>query len=143
MYTLQCGNHGGVLSVTDSSPALKRLPPFGCRYLEIPANGIRSRTEEKQTGIGGVCEILNSYGIEKLYAPAETVPDGLEYILHTDPSFPQKGADGLTHPAADLRWHDAEWLQQFCDIQIAISEYLGGHPPASSKFTPVPTARSR
>jgi len=102
--------------------------PLGCRYLEVPANGVRNIKEEKQTGIC-VCEMLTGDAIEKLYTPADTVPDDLEYILHTDPSFHQRGLDGVTHPAADLRWHDGDWLQRFCEMQIAISEYLGA--PAS------------
>ena len=109
-------------------PRFEEAVLHGCRYIEIPASFIRSRGEEKETGIS-VCGMLTRDAIEKLYSPSETIPEGLEYIFHTDPSLSQVGADGVRQPPADLRWHDASWLQQFSEMLIYISERLGA--PAS------------
>jgi len=109
-------------------PRFEEAVLHGCRYIEIPASFIRSRGEEKETGIS-VCGMLTKEAIEKLYFPSETIPEGLEYIFHTDPSFSQVSADGVRQPPADLRWHETGWLQQFSEMLICISERLGA--PAS------------
>ena len=89
--------------------------PLGCKYLEIPGNFIKHPKEEEATGLG-MCEMLTPDAIDVLYIPAENPPREIEYIFHTDPSFPQTDRYGVNQPAADLRWHDSVWLKKFCTM---------------------------
>ena len=95
-----------------------------CNYIEIPANFVKNAHEERVTGIE-VCQMLTDSAIGHLYTSSDHVPEDLRYILHTEPSFAHPDSNGIKRPAADLRWHDQEWVSEFSAMLISISECLG------------------
>lgn len=106
----------------------KEAKLLGCGFIEVPANFIKNANEERITGIG-VTQIPTKEAIDSLYIHTGTVPDELKYIMHTEPSFPLEDANGVTQPAANLKWHDKDWVNRFTQMLIMISERLG--KPAS------------
>jgi len=80
-----------------------------CRYIEVPADFAKSGKPLRNK------EISNLYERN-----VEAVPRELKYVLHTEPVL--KGHD-------ILKWYDKRWLDQFANMVIFLSEFLG--KPAS------------
>lgn len=112
------GFRGGLLSRWEEATKA------GCQYIEVPCNCIKNSREEIATGIAP-CQMLTPDAINTLYTHGNNLPGALEYILHTEPSFPVTDAKGTTIPAADLQWHNPEWVKKFGTMIIGISERLG------------------
>ncbi|MEI6842613.1 MAG: hypothetical protein WCK53_15190 [Methanomicrobiales archaeon] len=116
------GFRGGLLSRWEEASKV------GCQYIEVPCNCIKNAKEEIATGISP-CQMLTPDAIKSLYTSGNNLPESLEYILHTEPSFSITDAKGEQVPAADLQWHNPEWVKKFGTMIIGISERLG--KPAS------------
>jgi hypothetical protein len=80
-----------------------------CKYIEVPADFAKSSTPL------GKKAILNLYE-----RGGDALPEELKYILHTEPVL--RGHDVL-------KWYDKRWLDQFANMIIFLSEFLG--KPAS------------
>ena len=90
----------------------KEARKLNCKYIEVPATLIKNKTEEKITGLK-IGDFLTKKEISQLYIK-ETVPEGLKYILHTEPSL--KGSK--------IKWYDQEWTQKYIEMIIQITEHL-------------------
>lgn len=80
-----------------------------CGYIEVPADFAKSG---KPLGKQAILNLYERNG--------EAPPEDLEYVLHTEPVL--KGHD-------ILKWCDKRWLDQFANMIIFLSEFLG--KPAS------------
>jgi len=96
--------------------------PFGCMYIEIPADFIKNKTEVERTG-EEIGSMLSRSSIEHLYEQDTAVPGSLKYLLHTEPAIPRRDQHGR-QVTAELRWRDPDWVVAFGDMLIEIEDYL-------------------
>jgi hypothetical protein len=117
--------------------------PLGCTHIEVPADFIKNRTEVERTG-QDIGSILTRSSIEILYEQEKGIPFTLEYVLHTESAVPRTDR----HIAAQLKWHEPEWVIAFGDMLIDIADYLGVPPdiieihPGGRKNTHADIARA-
>jgi hypothetical protein len=97
----------------------------GCRFIEVPADLIKNKTEAATTG-QEFSTFLTKESIKKLYAPTEDRREILPYIFHTDPAL---------NPMVRLRWNDPAWTEEYVGMILEISDYLGT-PPAKIEIHP-------
>ena len=101
---------------------------LGCSYVEMPADFIKNKSEIKKTGLN-LGDIPSKTSIQQLYTPpANTLPQNLKYILHTEPSLPRSDGYGISFQSP-LKWYDQLWVASLSDMVMAISHALGA--PAS------------
>jgi len=96
---------------------------FGCSYVEIPADFIKTPREAERTGLN-LCDIPSKEKILLLYSHNTPGPERIPYILHTEPSLRRRDEFGMS-PQASLRWNDASWRVRFIQMVCDISEFFG------------------
>lgn len=99
-----------------------------CSYIEVPADFIKNKTEMEKTGLS-LGDFLDDEAISILYNRGESTPEGVKYILHTEPSLARNDGYGLTHQAA-LKWYSREWTEQLVNMIMSISKFLTIPPKA-------------
>jgi len=99
---------------------------LGCRYIEMPGDFIKNKTEVEKTGLE-ICSITTQDAIEILYDNESRYLDDIKYILHTEPSLRRNDGYGLSSQAP-LKWYDKEWRDRFVQMVLDISAYLGKTP---------------
>jgi len=93
---------------------------LGLDAVEMPADLVKSRREERMTGqpIGAV---PNEDAVVQLYRPGA----GARYVLHTDPGIPRR--DGAV-VVPELRWNDDRWTAAYASFLVQVAERLGPPP---------------
>ena len=97
----------------------------GCGYIEVPADFVKNETEVKITGLD-LGSFLTEDAIGILYKNDHNLPEGVKYILHTEPR---------TSNRAPLKWHDRRWVKKFVGMVINISNFFG-MPAAAIEIHP-------
>jgi len=101
----------------------------GCRYIEMPADFIKNRTEKNLTKLD-LCSFLNERAIEILYQPTQS-ENRLGYVLHTEPCLSRRIMENNANNAiiergiAHLEWHNRIWIENLTKMILAICERLG------------------
>lgn len=88
---------------------------YGCRYVEVPADFIKNKSEEQLTELRSG-SFLNEDAIQVLYEPTSS-KNRLDYILHTE------WRDGPF-----IKWREPDWRKRLADMLLNLSQYLGGAP---------------
>jgi hypothetical protein len=99
----------------------------GCQLVEVPADFIKNSTEVNITGLA-LCSLLTRDAISALYDNS-SVPPGVQYILHSEPSLPRNDNHGLIR-SARLEWNNQEWVESLTGMLILVSEHFGVPPIA-------------
>lgn len=94
---------------------------LGLDVVELPADLVKNRREERITGIpiGG---FLGPEAVDVLYSPG---PPEARYVLHTDPGIPRR--DG-TMFIPELRWGEKGWTSGYADSLGLTARRLGPAP---------------
>lgn len=100
--------------------------PFGCTYIEVPADFIKNGTEVERTG-QEIGSMLNRSSILHLYEQDTDLPGSLDYVMHTEPAVPRRDQHHRQVKAA-LRWRDPDWVIAFGDMLLEIEDLLGIPP---------------
>lgn len=104
----------------------------GCSFVEVPADFVKNKTEiqitRKELG-----SILSPQDIQKLYESGART-ENIKYILHTEPQLSRCNGKGVSC-TPQLQWNDREWVQNFANMAVAISERLAV-PPAGIEIHP-------
>lgn len=96
------------------------------RLVEIPADFVKNKSEEKKTGLS-VCSFLNKNSVQGIYTKG-FLDKNIKYVLHKEPVLSHKGLDGsCTHK---LEWYDSKWLQKFIEHAFSIVNFFGITPYA-------------
>jgi len=105
----------------------------GCEYIELPGTLIKNKTEENLTLLN-IGDFLSQKEILLLYTKDDKIPEGMKYILHTEPSLskPNRFGRKITPP---INWYDEKWASRYLDMILAITDYLD-HPPAAIEIHP-------
>ena len=96
---------------------------LGCKYIEVPADFIKNKTEMERTGLN-LGDFLEEEAIVVLYKKDYYIPQKLKYILHTEPSLVRRDGYGLSYQAP-LEWYDKKWRRKFVSLVISISNFFG------------------
>lgn len=96
------------------------------KTIEIPADFIKNKTEEKKTGLE-VCSMLNNDSVKQIYSSDRSVTEA-RYILHTEPVFSRKGAKKTCTP--HLEWYNPSWMKKFLTHIYSIIDYFNQTPYA-------------
>lgn len=94
--------------------------------VEIPADFIKKKSEEKKTGLS-VGSFLNYNAVKEIYTNDHIVNE-IKYILHTEPIFKRKGAKGFNTPK--LQWYNPSWFDRFCKHIFSIIDFFCSTPYA-------------
>jgi len=94
-----------------------------CDYVEVPADFIKKKTELDKTGLN-LGDFLTDEAIALLYNKDIGVPQGLKYILHTEPSLSRKDSYGLSYQAP-LKWYNKEWVKRLIKMVISLVKFFG------------------
>lgn len=86
----------------------------GCRYVEVPADFVKNKTEQRITGLPNG-EFLDKNAIENLYKPTRS-ENRLKYVLHTEP---------MRSGQNRLQWYSYQWRKRFIGMLLAICRHLG------------------
>ena len=105
----------------------------GCEYFEIAGTLIKNKTEERLTSLN-IGDFLSQKEISLLYNQDNEIPQGLKYILHTEPSLskPNRYGRKITSP---INWHDRKWSYRYLEMIFSIADYLN-HPPTVVEIHP-------
>lgn len=106
---------------------------LGCKYIEVPADFIKNKTEMERTGLN-LGDFLTEEAIVILYKKDYDVCEKLKYVLHTEPSLIRHDGYGMSYQAP-LKWYDKEWRSKFVNLVISISK-LFGIPAAAIEIHP-------
>jgi hypothetical protein len=82
---------------------------------------IKNKTEERQTSLN-IGDFLSQKEISLLYTEDNEIPEGLKYILHTEPSLSKENRFGskVTPP---INWHDKKkWSLRYLEMILSISD---------------------
>ena len=106
---------------------------IGCAFIELPGTLIKNKTEERITSLD-IGDFLSPKEISILYTRDDEIPEGLKYILHTEPSLskPNRYGRRITPP---INWHDEKWASKYLDMILEITSYLD-HPPSVIEIHP-------
>jgi hypothetical protein len=104
----------------------------GCSFVEVPADFIKNKTEVQITK-RELGSILSIQDIQKLYVSG-TPSKHISYILHTEPQLSRHNGKGA-YCTPQLHWDDQEWVQDFCNMIVAISERFAV-PPTGIEIHP-------
>ena len=105
----------------------------GCEYIELPGTLIKNKTEEILTSLD-IGDFLSQKEISILYTKNDEIPEGVKYILHTEPSLSKSNRYGRK-VTPTLNWHDEKWTSRCLDMILAITHYLD-HPPSVLEIHP-------
>jgi hypothetical protein len=95
---------------------------IGFKYIEIPADFIKNKTEVKKTGLK-LGEFLTKNAIKTLYQ-CDSVSKRVRYVMHTEPTLGRNLGGGLASKSP-LRWNNKAWVVRFTKMVINISRYFG------------------
>ena len=118
---------GGLLERWQLATKLK------CKYIEIPCDLIKNKTEEEKTKLL-IGHFLTNEAIEALYTKDSYQPSNLKYILHTEPSLPRIDSYGLPHQVP-LQWYNNEWVNKYTKMMISLSKFFK-YPPSIIEIHP-------
>ncbi|MFU2192212.1 MAG: hypothetical protein ACOX08_03390 [Methanobacterium sp.] len=90
------------------------------RLVEIPADFIKNKTEEKKTNLK-VCSFLDDKTVKHLYTPG-FIDKNIKYVLHTEPVFSHQGFNGNCTPK--LKWYKTGWIHKFVNHIFSIIDFL-------------------
>lgn len=96
------------------------------KTIEIPADFIKNKTEEKKTGLE-VCSILDDTSVQKIYDSDASLNE-TQYILHNDPVFSRKGENKTC--ISHLEWYNPVWMKKFLIHIFSIIDYFNVIPYA-------------
>lgn len=97
--------------------------PFNCKYVEIPADFIKNKTEEIKTGVDIGMPLIKDQ-IHLLYSQSPIEKGDCNYILHTEPAIPRTDQFG-NRAQAIIKWHQPEWVHDLSMMVGSITEYFG------------------
>ena len=103
-----------------------------CKFIEVPADFIKNKTEVNKTG-KKLGTILSISDINQLYEPG-TPSKKLKYIMHSEPSLQRRDGAGSSF-TPPLRWYDRKWTNDFIRMLTDITEQLT-IPPAGVEIHP-------
>lgn len=106
---------------------------IGCEYIEVPADLIKNRTEERLTSLN-IGDFLTEKEISLLYERNDEISPEMKYVLHTEPSLNRKNLYGLTIQPP-LKWYADEWRTKFIQMIILISKFFN-HPASAIEIHP-------
>lgn len=119
----------------ERSRALKEINNFLnqdiFKIVEIPADFIKNRSEEKKTGLN-VCSMLDPDSVKKIYTKSSSATN-VQYILHTEPVFSRKGQKKSC--TSHLKWYDSNWLKNFLKHLFNIVDFFK-YPPYAIEIHP-------
>jgi hypothetical protein len=104
----------------------KKYNTHDFQLVEIPADFIKNKSEEKKTGLK-VCSFLDQKTVKNLYTLG-CIDKEIRYVLHTEPIFSRQGINSSCTPK--LEWYNLNWVHKFIKHVCSIIDFIGISPYA-------------